>query len=30
MNAEQAAVFLAAILYYVVRLMPEDERTSSA
>ena len=30
MNAEQAAVFLAAILYYVVRLMPEEERTSSA
>ena len=30
MNADQAAVFLAAILYYVVRLMPEEERTSSA
>jgi cytochrome c oxidase assembly factor CtaG len=30
MNGEQAAVFLAAILYYVVRLMPEEERTSSA
>jgi cytochrome c oxidase assembly factor CtaG len=30
MNVEQAAVFLAAILYYVVRLMPEEERTSSA
>jgi hypothetical protein len=29
MNAEQAAVFLAAILYFVVRLIPEDERTSS-
>jgi cytochrome c oxidase assembly factor CtaG len=25
MNAEQAAVFLAAILYYVVRLVPEEE-----
>jgi cytochrome c oxidase assembly factor CtaG len=30
MNVEQAAVCLAAILYYVVRLMPEEERTSSA
>jgi cytochrome c oxidase assembly factor CtaG len=30
MNAEQAAVFLAAILYFVVRLIPEEERTSSA
>jgi cytochrome c oxidase assembly factor CtaG len=30
MNVEQAVVFLAAILYYVVRLMPEEERTSSA
>jgi putative membrane protein len=29
MNAEQAAVFLAAILYFLVRLIPEDERTSS-
>jgi cytochrome c oxidase assembly factor CtaG len=30
MNVEQAAVFLAAILYYIVRLIPEEERTSSA
>ena len=30
MNAEQAAVFLAAILYFVVRLMPDEERTSSS
>jgi cytochrome c oxidase assembly factor CtaG len=30
MNVEQAAVFLAAILYFVVRLVPEEERTSSA
>jgi cytochrome c oxidase assembly factor CtaG len=30
MNVEQAAVFLAAILYFVVRLIPEEERTSSA
>jgi cytochrome c oxidase assembly factor CtaG len=30
MNVEQAAVFLAAILYYVVRLMPEDERQNVA
>jgi cytochrome c oxidase assembly factor CtaG len=30
MNAEQAAVFLAAILYFVLRLIPEEERTSSA
>jgi cytochrome c oxidase assembly factor CtaG len=30
MNAEQAAVFLAAILYFVVRLIPEEDRTSSA
>ena len=30
MNVEQAAVFLAAILYYVLRLIPEEERTSSA
>jgi cytochrome c oxidase assembly factor CtaG len=29
MNVEQAAVFLAAILYYVVRLVPEEEHTSS-
>jgi hypothetical protein len=29
MNAEQAAVFLAAILYFVVRLIPEEERSSS-
>jgi putative membrane protein len=29
MNAEQAAVFLAAILYFVVRLIPEDEHSSS-
>jgi cytochrome c oxidase assembly factor CtaG len=29
MNAEQAAVFLAAILYFVLRLIPEEERTSS-
>jgi cytochrome c oxidase assembly factor CtaG len=29
MNAEQAAVFLAAILYYIVRLIPEEERSSS-
>jgi cytochrome c oxidase assembly factor CtaG len=29
MNAEQAAVFLAAILYFVVRLIPEEEQTSS-
>jgi cytochrome c oxidase assembly factor CtaG len=30
MNAEQAAVFLAAILYFVVRLIPEDERRPTA
>jgi cytochrome c oxidase assembly factor CtaG len=30
MNVEQAAVFLAAILYYVVRLMPEEERQNVA
>jgi cytochrome c oxidase assembly factor CtaG len=30
MNVEQAAVFLAAILYYVLRLVPEEEHTSSA
>jgi cytochrome c oxidase assembly factor CtaG len=30
MNVEQAAVFLAAILYFVLRLVPEEERTSSA
>jgi cytochrome c oxidase assembly factor CtaG len=29
MNAEQAAVFLAAILYFLVRLIPEEERSSS-
>jgi cytochrome c oxidase assembly factor CtaG len=29
MNAEQAAVFLTAILYFVLRLIPEDERHSS-
>jgi putative membrane protein len=29
MNAEQAAVFLAAILYYVLKLIPEEERSSS-
>ena len=29
MNAEQAAVFLAAILYYVVKLIPDEERSSS-
>jgi cytochrome c oxidase assembly factor CtaG len=29
MNAEQAAVFLAAILYFVLKLIPEDERSSS-
>jgi cytochrome c oxidase assembly factor CtaG len=28
MNAEQAAVFLAAILYFVVRLIPDEEHTS--
>jgi hypothetical protein len=28
MNAEEAAVFLAAILYYVVRLIPEEDRSS--
>ena len=28
MNAEQAAVFLTAILYYVWRLIPEEERVS--
>jgi cytochrome c oxidase assembly factor CtaG len=27
MNAEQALVFLAAILYFVTRLLPEDERS---
>jgi putative membrane protein len=30
MNAEQAAVFLAAILYFVVQLIPEEERSSSS
>jgi cytochrome c oxidase assembly factor CtaG len=30
MNVEQAAVFLAAILYFVLRLVPEEEHTSSA
>jgi cytochrome c oxidase assembly factor CtaG len=29
MNAEQSAVFLAAILYFLLRLIPEEERTSS-
>jgi putative membrane protein len=29
MNAEQAAVFLTAILYYVWRLIPDEERTVS-
>jgi putative membrane protein len=29
MNAEQAAVFLAAILYFLLRLIPEEEQTSS-
>jgi putative membrane protein len=29
MNAEQAAVFLTAILFFVVRLIPEEEHTSS-
>ncbi len=29
MNAEQAAVFLAAILYFLVRLIPEEDRSSS-
>jgi cytochrome c oxidase assembly factor CtaG len=29
MNAEQAAVFLAAILYYVVRLIPQEEHAPS-
>jgi putative membrane protein len=29
MNAEQSAVFLAAILYFVLRLIPEEEHTSS-
>ena len=29
MNAEQAAVFLTAILYFVVRLIPEEERAAS-
>ena len=29
MNAEQAAVFLAAILYYVLKLIPEEEHSSS-
>jgi hypothetical protein len=27
MNVEQALVFLAAILYFVVKLIPEEERT---
>ena len=30
MNVEQAVAFLAAILYYVVRLVPEEERSSRA
>ena len=29
MNAEQAAVFLAAILYFLLRLIPEEEKSSS-
>jgi hypothetical protein len=29
MNVEQAAVFLAAIFYFVVRLIPEEDRGSS-
>jgi putative membrane protein len=29
MNAEQSAVFLTAILYFVLRLIPEEEHTSS-
>jgi cytochrome c oxidase assembly factor CtaG len=29
MNAEQAAVFLAVILYFLLRLLPEDEGSSS-
>ena len=29
MNAEQAAVFLTAILYFVLRLIPEEEHSSS-
>jgi putative membrane protein len=29
MNAEQAAVFLTAILYFVVRLIPDEERAAS-
>jgi hypothetical protein len=29
MNAEQAAVFLTAILFFVVRLIPEEEHGSS-
>jgi hypothetical protein len=27
MNVEQALVFLVAILYFVVRLIPDEERT---
>jgi cytochrome c oxidase assembly factor CtaG len=30
MNAEQAAVFLTAILYFVVRLIPDEERAASS
>ena len=30
MNAEQSAVFLAAILYFVLRLIPEEERSSTS
>jgi hypothetical protein len=30
MNVEQALVFLAAILYFVVKLIPEEERTRGA
>jgi cytochrome c oxidase assembly factor CtaG len=30
MNAEQAAVFLAAILYFVMQLIPEEEHSSSS
>jgi cytochrome c oxidase assembly factor CtaG len=29
MNAEQSAVFLAALLYFVLRLIPEEEHTSN-
>jgi putative membrane protein len=30
MNAEQSAVFLVAILYFVLRLIPEEERSSTS